>query len=165
MAPANSCHACGSGGKLLRCGQCKNVWFCNRECQIIARKELGHKGANCRAEGAQRLPSSAAPSQAFTPMDVVELCQSYQDVIDEADKAQMANTRLGPGVRVRVNPSSSKSGLCRSHNASSGSFLVLAPPWRGCATSISHSKTHLVHWQTAYVPADAAHRQSTCPGR
>jgi len=47
---ASSCLACGkSGGKLLLCGQCKNVFFCSRECQIVARKELGHRGKNCRA--------------------------------------------------------------------------------------------------------------------
>jgi len=40
-----SCHACGNSDcKLLRCGQCKKVWFCSRECQIVARTELGHKG-------------------------------------------------------------------------------------------------------------------------
>jgi len=60
LAPAaSSCRACGKNdAKLLRCGRCLGVWFCNRECQDVARKELGHRGANCRhADDAQRPPS------------------------------------------------------------------------------------------------------------
>jgi len=70
----SSCHTCGkSGGKLLRCGQCKNVWFCNRECQVVARNELGHKGANCHpADGAQIYHASAPPSQTSTHMDAAK---------------------------------------------------------------------------------------------
>jgi len=64
-----ACHACGeSGGKLLRCGRCRNVWFCNRECQVAAARQ-GHSGAACRpdgapkaAEAAPRSPSAARPS-------------------------------------------------------------------------------------------------------
>ena len=61
MTPAaTSCHACGtSAGKLLLCGRCRNVWFCNRECQVVARQELGHRGANCRP----RPEFSRAPPQ------------------------------------------------------------------------------------------------------
>ena len=48
MAPAAlSCLACGNTCNLQRCGRCKSAWFCNRECQIVARKD-GHRGANCR---------------------------------------------------------------------------------------------------------------------
>jgi len=40
LAPAaSSCHACGKNdAKLLRCGRCRGVWLCNRECQDVARK-------------------------------------------------------------------------------------------------------------------------------
>jgi len=27
--------------------RCRNTWFCNRECQVVSRKQLGHRGANC----------------------------------------------------------------------------------------------------------------------
>jgi len=94
---ASSCLACGkSGVKLLSCGQCKNVWFCSRECQIVARKELGHRGANCRvADGAHNAPSSAVPLQASTPTGAAKLLRSYEDLIDEAHKVLRANTRIG----------------------------------------------------------------------
>ena len=96
MTPAaTSCHACGkSGVKLLLCGRCRNVWFCNRECQVVARQELGHRGANCRPAAVQQ-SSSAAPSQPPTPTDATRLCRSYDDLMDEAMEAQMANTRIG----------------------------------------------------------------------
>ena len=94
---ANSCHACSkSGCKLLLCGRCRNAWFCSRECQVVARKELGHRGAHCRAaDGAQRPPPPAAPSQPSTPMDAAKLGRRFNDLIGEAQKASMANTRIG----------------------------------------------------------------------
>jgi len=50
VCTADSCHTCGkSGGKLLACGRCRSAWFCNRECQVVAIKEQGHTGPNCRA--------------------------------------------------------------------------------------------------------------------
>ena len=70
MEPAaKDCSACGkTDRKLLRCGRCRNAWFCNRACQILARRR-GHVGANCcpadgahTAEGALRLPDAAGPS-------------------------------------------------------------------------------------------------------
>jgi len=105
LAPAaNACHACGkSDGKLLRCGRCRGVWFCNRECQAVARKDLGHRGANCRpADGAQT-PTSlanarspfAAPLRPSTPMDMANLAARYGDLLDESKKAVIANTRVG----------------------------------------------------------------------
>jgi len=96
LAPAaNACHTCGkSDAKLLRCGRCLGVWFCNRECQNVARQELGHRGANCRpADGAQK-PGSA-PSQPSTPMDVAQLYQRFWDLSAEANQAHKANTRIG----------------------------------------------------------------------
>jgi len=98
MAPAaTSCHACGKVvGKLLLCGRCRNAWFCSRDCQIVARKVLGHRGANCRAvDGTQSPTVSAAPSQPPTPMDRVKLRQCYVDLIGEAYTAGRANTRIG----------------------------------------------------------------------
>jgi len=80
LAPAaGSCHACGkSDGKLLRCGRCLGVWFCSRECQTFARKDLGHRGANCRPADRAQTPTSsantrspfAAPSRPSTPIGV-----------------------------------------------------------------------------------------------
>jgi len=51
MAPA-ACHACGkSGCKLLRCGRCRVVWFCNRE------------SARSPPQGrATRVPTAAPPT-------------------------------------------------------------------------------------------------------
>jgi len=102
LAPAaNVCDACGkSEGKLLRCGRCRNVWFCNRECQVVAARQ-GHSGANCRpADGAQRPPSStnvrspfAAPSQPTAPMNL--LISISETLLNEANQAGMANTRVG----------------------------------------------------------------------
>jgi len=88
--------------KLLCCGRCRGVWFCNRECQDVARKELGHRGANCRpADGAQR-PASlanarspfAAPSRPKAT-DVAILCQRFSDLLTEGRHAFVANTRIG----------------------------------------------------------------------
>ena len=101
MAPAvASCHACGkSGAKLLRCGRCRNVWFCNRECQLLARnrKELGHMGANCRP--ASETQQSRLPSAGFShpsmQMDVATLFQSYCDLMGQGSAVQMSNTRIG----------------------------------------------------------------------
>ena len=86
LAPtASSCHACGKNdAKLLRCGRCQGVWFCNRECQVAATRQ-GHSGANCRpANGAQRPPSLAnvrspfaAPSRPSKATDVASLCQRF----------------------------------------------------------------------------------------
>ena len=92
---AASCHACGkSGGKLLLCGRCRNVWFCNRECQVVARQEIGHRGANCRpADGVQR-PSISASTEAM-PVYRARPGRRHHDLIDEADRAKMANTRIG----------------------------------------------------------------------
>jgi len=98
VAPAaTTCQACGkSGCKLLLCGRCRNAWFCSRKCQIVARKELGHMGANCRAADAAQTPStSAAPSQPSTPMDVAELKRGFGELMAEAVKAEMTNTRVG----------------------------------------------------------------------
>ena len=113
---ATSCHACGKGGgKLLLCGRCRDAWFCNRECQVFARNELGHRGAQCRpaggaqqspsssaapsrpADGAQQSPSSsAAPSHPSTPIDLAKLGQSYYSILrDKASAACMPNTRIG----------------------------------------------------------------------
>jgi len=95
LAPAaNTCLACGkSGGKLLLCGRCKNAWFCNRECQIVARKELGHRGANCRpADGA--FLDSTAPSQPSTSMDAAKLYQSYEDLMNQGETTRMSNMRI-----------------------------------------------------------------------
>ena len=104
LAPAaSSCHACGkSDGKLLCCGRCRGVWFCNRECQDVARKELGHRGANCRPAGEAQRPASsanarspfAAPSQPSQAADVASLCQSFSDLLAVGRQAQMANTRI-----------------------------------------------------------------------
>ena len=102
LAPtANTCHACGkSDGKLLQCGRCRGVWICNRECQDVARKELGHRGANCRlADGAQR-PASwenvrspfAAPSQPSAPMAVKQLAARFYDLVDAS---KVETTRIG----------------------------------------------------------------------
>ena len=103
LAPAaNAYYACGkSVAKLLLCGRCRDAWFCNRECQDAARKELGHRGANCRpSDGVQRTHSStnarfpvAAPLQPSTAFDM--LPQRFNDLVDEADQAHMAYTRLG----------------------------------------------------------------------
>jgi len=112
MAPAaNSCHACGKNdAKLLRCGRCRGVWFCNRECQDVARKELGHRGANCRpADGAQRPPSLAnarspfaAPSRPTKATDVASLCQRFSDLSTEGHQALMTNTRIGSLAAVET---------------------------------------------------------------
>jgi len=105
LAPAaRSCHACGkSDGKLLCCGRCLGVWFCNRECQDVARKELGHTGANCRsADGAQKPAFSAnarfpfaAPPQLSTATDVASLLQRFSDLNTEGIQSAKANTRIG----------------------------------------------------------------------
>ena len=104
LAPAAcSCHACAnSGGRLLRCGRCWGVWFCNRECQVAAARQ-GHSGVNCRpADGLQRpqplahaRSPFAAPSQPSTAMDSEQLKQRSRDLLDEAYQAQQANTRIG----------------------------------------------------------------------
>jgi len=84
-----------SAGKLLLCGRCRNAWFCNRECQVVARRELGRRGANCRPAAGVQQSSLAAPSQPPTPTDAAKLALRYDDLIDEASEAQMANTRIG----------------------------------------------------------------------
>jgi len=104
LAPAaNACHACGkSDGKLLCCGRCRGLWFCNRECQYVARKELGHRGANCRpADGAQKPDSLAharspfaAPSQPSAPRDVKQLISRFHDLFYEGEKVLKENTRV-----------------------------------------------------------------------
>jgi len=86
LAPAaHSCHACGKNdGKLRRCGRCRNVWFCNRECQVAAARQ-GHSGANCRpADGVQRSPSS-----------VEKLKLGFKELMTKARKSSMTNSRLG----------------------------------------------------------------------
>jgi len=103
LAPAaNACYACGkSVAKLLLCGRCRDAWFCNRECQDVARNELGHRGANCRpSDGVQRSHSStnvrspvATPSQPSTAFDM--LPQRFNDLVNEAHQTHIANTRLG----------------------------------------------------------------------
>ena len=63
-----------------------------RGCQVVARKELSHRNANCRAaDGAQPSPFSADPGP---PVDSAKLLQDYQDIIDEAGKARMTHTRI-----------------------------------------------------------------------
>ena len=96
VSAATSCHACGkSAGRLLLCGRCRNAWFCNRECQVIARQELGHTGANCRSAAGVQQSFSADPSQVSTPADAAKLALCYRDLITEANEAQMTNTRIG----------------------------------------------------------------------
>ena len=104
LAPtASSCHACGKNdAKLLRCGRCQGVWFCNRECQVAATRQ-GHSGANCRpADGAQKPPPlanarspfavSSRPSKAT---NVASLRQRFHDLFTEGQQACMTNTRIG----------------------------------------------------------------------
>jgi len=70
-----ACHACSkSGCKLLLCGRCRNAWFCSRECQVIARKELGHKGTNCRRTDVR----------AAAPVPRAELIQRFMALMGEA---------------------------------------------------------------------------------
>jgi len=101
---ASSCHACGKNdAKLLRCGRCLGVWFCNRECQDVARKELGHRGANCRPANGTQKPASlanarsplAAPSRPSKATDVASLCQRFSDLSTEGYQVLLANTRIG----------------------------------------------------------------------
>ena len=64
---ANSCPACNnSEGKLLRCGRCKSVWFCNRDCQVIGARQ-GHSGANCQSADGATGPM-AAPRPPAAPL-------------------------------------------------------------------------------------------------
>ena len=92
---ATSCHACGkSGGKLLLCGRCRNVWFCNRECQVVARQELGHRGANCRPAKESSRPTISASTEVM-PVDRARLDRRYAVLVSLADRANMANTRIG----------------------------------------------------------------------
>jgi len=97
---ADACHGCGqSGGKLLRCGRCRKVWFCNRECQVVARQQ-GHTGLYCRpADGAQRPPASEnarSPFAAPTPlMNQVQLAKRFGELFYEADDARLSNNRIG----------------------------------------------------------------------
>jgi len=94
-AAATSCHACGkSAGRLLLCGRCRNAWLCNRECQVVARQELGHTGASCRPAAKVQHISHAAPSQPPTPTDATKLLLCHCDLIDEAHQAQLTNTRI-----------------------------------------------------------------------
>jgi len=98
----NSCLACGkSPGKLLGCGRCRTVWFCNRECQLVAIKERGHSGTNCRpADGVQQASSATRPPARApfvapsAPMDMDKLKRSYVHLMDEAQKGRMTNTRV-----------------------------------------------------------------------
>jgi len=95
---ASRCHACGtSPAKLLLCGRCRNAWFCNRDCQAVSRKELGHRGASCRpADGAQREAPSRARAAPTRPSTVeAQLAQRFEDLLAEAIQAQMKNTRIG----------------------------------------------------------------------
>jgi len=100
---ASSCHACGKNdGKLLRCGRCRGVWFCNRECQIAAARQ-GHSGTNCRpADGAQKPDSLAkarspfaAPPRSSKATDVASLRQRIYDLSIEGRQALVENTRIG----------------------------------------------------------------------
>jgi len=86
LAPAaNSCLACGnSEGKLQRCGRCRKVWFCNRECQVVARKELDHRNGNCRPTDGAQVPQ----------IDRITLDVRYNDIMNEAGQARMAPKRL-----------------------------------------------------------------------
>jgi len=85
---AHSCLACrATADSLQRCGRCKNAWFCNRDCQVVARKK-GHKGANCRpAEGAQTPDKSKAATD--------QLLRRHYDLMDEAFAARRTNSRIG----------------------------------------------------------------------
>jgi len=99
---ARSCHACGKTDcKLLCCGRCRNVWFCNRVCQAVARKELGHRGTNCRAADGEQSASLAArspvatPSQLSSAADRAKLFETFRDLTTEADKASKTSSRVG----------------------------------------------------------------------
>jgi len=104
---ANSCDACGkTDGKLLRCGRCRNVWFCNRECQVIAARQ-GHSGVNCRPALAVQAPLSSVNSRSpcsaplqggfgSTRADSEEkLCQRCLNLLDWTDEVHLPHTRLG----------------------------------------------------------------------
>jgi len=97
-APAEqACLACGKAGhNLICCGRCSSAWFCNRECQIVARTD-GHEGANCRpAEGVQASPSSATlEARTAAAVDVAKLVQSLNDLLRDALTAQRLNSRIG----------------------------------------------------------------------
>jgi len=113
MAPkAASCHACvKSGDKLLRCGRCRGVWFCNRQCQVIAFKTQGHKGANCRpadfsVSGSSATRPSAVPSNPSmqadmqklapcTQADMQKLADRFNKLMCEAEMAHQTNARVG----------------------------------------------------------------------
>jgi len=99
MTPAaHSCHACGkTAGNLQRCGRCKSAWFCNRECQVVARKELGHKGANCRPPEVVQLGSapSVPASSPASPLELAAWDLRYSDLSREAKAAHRTNSRIG----------------------------------------------------------------------
>jgi len=106
-SPAKTCLACGKrAGKLLRCGRCRSVWFCNRDCQILAARQ-GHSGANCRtADSAFPSPSKplketlspfASPSRppAPSPLDPQALTRKFQQLLNEGEVANAAHSRVG----------------------------------------------------------------------
>jgi len=71
------------------------VYFCNRECQVVARKELGHRGANCRPVVDDDDDEPPVQGPVATPVDRARLDRGYRDLMDTARAMHMANTRIG----------------------------------------------------------------------
>jgi len=104
LAPdTNSCYACGETGcKLRRCGRCRNAWFCNRECQVLAARN-GHSSANCRSvDGAHAHNAAGAEAARGLPLeppnqwnvDAAKL-RRFSDLFTESQNSHRARTRVG----------------------------------------------------------------------
>jgi len=93
---SDACLTCGKiNSSLKRCGRCKSAWFCNRECQAVACKELGHRGANCRAAEEVAVARTPAPARTqAAPAEFDGLVRRYTDLMKEADRMQMTSSRV-----------------------------------------------------------------------
>jgi len=173
---STSCLACDKGGGTLqRCGRCRNAWFCNRECQIVAVNKQGHSGVNCRradgshanchpADGSQR-PSATSPKAAHSPVsapppsleDAARLLTRYGELVATADAANSENTRLG--MRAAVEAFKEAGSVADLLGCAEGAFL------RGKADLfLSNNLMHLDHMPAAARAACSAARCARAAG-
>ena len=74
---SKACLACGAcEGKLMRCGSCKTVFFCSRDCQIAAWP--AHKAECAATARTTRAAPKSTPARRCSPDSVTAAAESFE---------------------------------------------------------------------------------------
>lgn len=103
------CECCGHRGASLRCGRCRESWYCSKACQLKHWKE-GHK-TKCVKAAAPAMPSATPPCAERTDAMSVRELKAFLDAcgVDHSRCVEKSELRA-LAKRNASTPSSSRDG-------------------------------------------------------